>query len=220
MKSLLLASTFLILAAGNALAADAVATEPAPEAPAADFVWTGGYVGIQGGFAWTHGKLDINGDTYFDGNLNGALLGVHAGYNWQSSGNFVGGIEVDLEHAWNTQDFASGDGFETNVAGDIGTDWQGSARLRAGYAVDRTLVFATGGIAVAQGFLDLPAPDYHERKTFVGWTVGAGIEHAFTDNWIGRLEYRYADFGSLVFPRDVEIGFKQHALRAAISYKF
>ncbi|MET2825807.1 outer membrane protein [Mesorhizobium shangrilense] len=220
MKTILLASTFLLAASGAALAADAVLTERIPEPAPAAFTWTGAYIGVQGGYAWTHGQLDINQETYFDGNLNGALLGAHAGYNWQPGDNFVGGIEVDVEHVWNTRDFVGGDGVETHVAGDIGTDWQGSARLRGGYAVERTLFFATGGVAMAHGFLNLPGPDYHQSKTFVGWTAGAGIEHAFTDHWTGRLEYRYADFGSQSFPQDVVFGFKQHSLRAGISYKF
>ena len=61
---------------------------------------------------------------------------------------------------------------------------------------------------------------YDESKTFLGRTVGAGIEHAFTDNWIGRFEYRYADFGSEAFPGDIKIGLNEHTLRAGVSYKF
>lgn len=28
-----------------------------------------------------------------------------------------------------------------------------------------------------------------------GWTIGAGLDYAFTDNVFGRVEYRYNDFG-------------------------
>ena len=31
----------------------------------------------------------------------------------------------------------------------------------------------------------------------VGWTVGAGIEWAFANNWTARVEYLYVDFGSV-----------------------
>ena len=31
-----------------------------------------------------------------------------------------------------------------------------------------------------------------------GWTVGAGIEYAFTDTWSANLEYRHSDFGTAV----------------------
>jgi len=29
-----------------------------------------------------------------------------------------------------------------------------------------------------------------------GWTVGAGIEYAFTDKWSANVEYRHNDFGT------------------------
>ncbi|WP_163327174.1 outer membrane protein, partial [Enterobacter ludwigii] len=34
-------------------------------------------------------------------------------------------------------------------------------------------------------------------KTYskLGWTVGAGIEHAFTPNWTAKLEYAYTSYG-------------------------
>lgn len=215
MKTLLLASTVFLTATGAACAADAVTQESAAEIIPAGFVWTGGYVGLQGGYALTNGEVGGNGATYMDDRFGGGLLGVHAGYNWQSGGSFVGGIEMDVEHVWNKHGFSLGGG-----PAEMGTGWQGSARLRAGYAVDRTLLFATGGVAMTSGYLKIPADGYDHSKTFVGWTIGAGIEHAFTDNWTGRVEYRYADFGSQSFPIGFDLNFKQQSLRAGISYKF
>ena len=64
--------------------------------------------------------------------------------------------------------------------------------------MDRTLLYGTGGITIAHFedtfstpplFFDSPS------STRVGWTAGAGIEHAFMDHWTARLEYRYTDFG-------------------------
>lgn len=218
MKTILLASTILFAATGTVLAADAIAYEASPQTAPAGFVWTGGYVGLHGGYAWTSGTVKVDYDTPYDvDGFDGGLLGAHAGYNWQFGGNFVGGIEGDVEYAWTKQDLL----FFGTFPAEAGTKWQGSARLRAGYAMDRTLLYATGGVAFANAFVKMPiAFNYDESETFVGWTVGAGVEHAFTDNWIGRLEYRYANFGSKDFSEGVKIDLVQHTVRAGISYKF
>jgi outer membrane immunogenic protein len=39
--------------------------------------------------------------------------------------------------------------------------------------------------------------------TYVGWTVGAGLEYAFTNNLIGRIEYRYTDYGDETHPPSI-----------------
>jgi opacity protein-like surface antigen len=51
-----------------------------------------------------------------------------------------------------------------------------------------------------------------ERKTLTGWTIGADIEHAVTDDWTIRGEYRY--FAGLD-PRITD-----NTVWASISYKF
>jgi len=217
MKTLLLASTILLSISTVAFAADAVTFGAAPAAPPAGFVWSGGYVGLHGGYAWTNSKVNVDSDPAADvDGLNGGLLGVHAGYNWQLDGNFVGGIEVDVEHAWTKKDIL----FFNELFARGGTDWQGSARLRAGYAIDRTMVFVTGGVALANASVEMPIFDYNESRTFVGWTLGAGIDHALSDNWIASLEYRYNDFGSKSFPQGVKVDLNQQTVRAGISYKF
>jgi opacity protein-like surface antigen len=38
------------------------------------------------------------------------------------------------------------------------------------------------------------SPPAH-REIHIGWTAGAGIEHAPTDHWAALIEYRYSDFG-------------------------
>lgn len=30
-----------------------------------------------------------------------------------------------------------------------------------------------------------------------GWTAGFGVEQAFGDRWVGRIDYRYSDSGDL-----------------------
>jgi outer membrane immunogenic protein len=214
-KHLLSASAIALLMIGTfAYAADVVTEEPpAPEAVVMNtYSWTGPYIGVNGGYAWTNAKFSA-GTPLGDEDFNGGLIGVRAGYNWQMDNNFVGGIEVDVDHVWNKNTY--------NFGGpdiEAGSDWQGSARLRIGYAIDRTLVFATGGVAIANAFVKTAGSD--ESKTFTGWTAGAGLEHAFTDNWVGSLEYRYADFGSETIGGLVDADLTQHTVRVGVAYKF
>ncbi|WP_269929847.1 outer membrane protein [Aminobacter sp. HY435] len=231
MKSLLLASTILVAATGAAFAADVIVTESAPEIAPAGFNWTGGYIGLQGGWQWgrDHTAESTGGvPTGFDEDLDsdGFIGGVHVGYNWQN-GQFVYGAEADLE-------FSTVDG-SYRVAGPDGTDfdlnWQGSIRGRLGYVpTERLLIYGTAGVAFGDlEYTYVQAETIFESfsSTEVGWTVGAGAEYAFTDNLTARLEYRYTDFGdvsnlsAVAFP-----GFtydhdpKFHAVRVGVSYKF
>ena len=162
--------------------------------------------------------------------VSGFIGGAHAGYNFQF-GTFVVGIEgdVDFSGAEGDNDFrANGD---VTTVGNLSLDvnWQASLRARAGVAVDRFLIYGTGGVAFAdadldfEGTVDDVAFDSSDGQSFVGWTIGLGAEYAFTDNLLGRLEVRYTDFGDQDFDLDgttVNVDWTQTAVMAGISYKF
>ncbi|MBT9368608.1 outer membrane protein [Rhizobium sp. CSW-27] len=212
MKKILLLATGLALSTSTAaLAADAI--YEAPQAPVAQepmapaFTWTGPYIGLLGGYGWANG--DFSGAAIGSDDFDGGRLGGFVGYNWEMSSGFIVGIEGDVNYDWNDNDYAGG--FSA------GTDWSGSVRGRVGYAMDRALLFAAGGWTAANGFVDGPGIDSEE--TFNGWTVGAGVDYAFTDKMFGRLEYRYNDFG------DKDVGginadFDQHVVNVGIGVKF
>ena len=154
------------------------------------FSWTGGYIGLQGGGLWSDSNVDNLDTDLFDGDrdgfgdsFNGGLFGVYAGYNWQS-GPWVFGAEGDFNGVWNDETF--------NILGqdvDVGSDYLASLRGRVGYAFDRTLIFATGGVAFTQFSAEADFGNnvsFNADQNFTGWTVGAGAEYAFTNNWIGR----------------------------------
>lgn len=204
---------------GAASAADmAVKARPLP-VPV--YSWTGCYVGLSAGakgvqasdtvfipavgpFAASSAPLGTLDDITW-------IAGGQVGCNFQS-GNWVFGIEGDA-HAqrWSTSSilagavlpalFVAGDAFE------LRSDWQASARARVGYAMDRTLFYVTGGAAFTEvraytnwlPFGILPGTIIADTRTLTGWTIGAGVEHAVTNNFTLGIEGRYSDYGTQRF---------------------
>ncbi|MCF6370450.1 outer membrane protein [Rhizobium halophilum] len=209
-RILFLAASVAMVASSSALAADAV--EYIPEAPAAvempaAFSWSGPYIGLHGGYGW--GDSDVDG-LAGSGNFDGGRFGGFVGYNWQMSNGFVAGLEGDINYDWNEDEIGT-----TGVDGETG--FSGSVRGRVGYAMDRTLIYAAGGWTATN--VELSGAGVDESDTAHGWTLGAGIDHAFTDNVFGRLEYRYNDYSNAdlgAFDAD----FDQHVVQVGIGVKF
>lgn len=201
-------ATMLLAWGGCALAADPVYEEPVV---ASVYDWSGAYLGLQAGYGWADADATIFTaiPTSISADLDGAFVGALAGYNFQS-GNFVYGIEGDVNKSWIKFD---GDG------GDAEIEWFGSLRGRLGYAWDRTLLFGTAGIAFAHGEATVDLVGVNDDVSFTGWTAGLGAEHAFTDNWLGRAEYRYYDFGTEDITRG-EVDLTMHTVSVGIAYKF
>ena len=217
------------LASTSAYAADAVIEEPpAPVAVYQEvpiFTWTGGYVGLQGGGLWSDSSVSGDPDIgVFGDNFNGGLFGVYVGYNWQT-GPWVIGAEGDFNGVWNDETFTINTQRFGDQNVDVGSDYLASLRARVGYAFDRTLIFATGGVAFtqfsAEGAGDAFEDDFLDTdQTYTGWTVGAGAEYAFTNNWIGRLEYRYYDFSNQTFDDFGDVELETNTVTVGVAYKF
>ena len=83
------------------------------------------------------------------------------------------------------------------------------------------MIYGTAGIAGTNGYIDIPMIPISLSDNMVGWTVGAGLEHAYDDNWIDRAEYRYADYGDFkVLGTSTETDVTEHTFRLGVSYKF
>jgi outer membrane immunogenic protein len=228
MKIILLATAFILAPVGAACAADINETSPV-----AAYDWSGLYAGVDVGYAAGKSDLFIAGAGGGGSDVNSALDpdgfigGIHIGFNQEMASRFVLGAEADI--AYNNVDglttFSSGALLKSEVK------WSGSARLRAGYAFDRTLPYITAGVAAAKYEVTVisggPGGEipFHD-ETHLGWTVGAGVEHAFTDKWIARVEYRYSDFGSKTLSAAdglatvTSVDLQTHDLRVGLSYKF
>ncbi|MDB5572260.1 MAG: Autotransporter outer rane beta-barrel protein [Hyphomicrobiales bacterium] len=232
MKKVLLTAAFAALSV-PALAADLPrrSAAPTPVYAAPIFTWSGFYVGAQLGYAWGKDKFSVLTPVVdsFSTSPAGLLGGVHAGYNWQT-GSIVLGVEADLELANARDNLARTIGGTALVLGSrIGT--QGSLRLRAGYAFDRTLLYVTGGVAGASIKESVIAAGVKTSTsgTEYGYTLGAGVEYAITNNISARAEYRFTDFGKSNYAGTVGGGvgavtanFKttDHAVRVGVSYRF
>ncbi len=217
MKSRLLASV-AALAALAAYAAPASAADlPRKSAPQQQFMqplpiftWTGFYVGINGGYSFDNGTSTVTGSPgliaagaapagKFKTVGEGFMIGGTVGYNYQI-GQFVVGLEGDLAYADLGQSVVT-------VAGPVATTlsqdmtYFGTVRGRIGVAFDRFLVYGTGGLAFADQKSTLAlagvGSTWYGQKDEVryGYTIGAGAEYAFTNNWSAKIEYLYYDLG-------------------------
>ncbi|WP_331684506.1 outer membrane protein [Consotaella aegiceratis] len=217
LRALSTAAAFFTLSGSTAFAADVVLDEapaPAPMIGAAPIqVWTGPYAGAFVGYNFS--DVDQSGGADFDG--EGFVGGVYTGYNWQA-GSLVYGVEGDIGYAG----FDAG-GFNSaaDSAIEMGSNVFGSLRARAGYAFDPFMVFATGGVAVANKEMSLGGDE--DDQTHVGYTVGGGVEANLTDKVTSRLEYRYSDFDDQDYTlggTTVSSGFDEHSIRAGVALKF
>ncbi len=228
MKSILLATAIILAPAGIASAADI-----GESSPVAAYDWSGLYAGVHFGYVAGKSNLFIAGAGVGGTDVNvpldpsGFIGGVHIGANQELANGFVLGAEADIAYS-NADGLDTFTGAGALLKGEV--KWSGSARLRAGYAFDRTLPYITAGVAAAKYEVTVIANSgsipIHD-ETYLGWTVGAGVEHAFTDKWIARVEYRYTDFGKkdmsvpLFGPGTVSnLDLKSHDLRFGLSYKF
>jgi outer membrane immunogenic protein len=196
-----------------------------PAAYTGPFTLTGFYLGLQTGYVWGDASHSFS-DGSFGGSSepDGWVGGGYAGYNWQS-GNFVFGLEGDIEGGDVGGSFRNAAG---TVWGSTDLDWQGSLRARMGIAAYRTLFYITGGWALAQadekGSTSTPVGCCGFSADLDGWTLGAGIEYAFTNNFVVRSEYRYTDFGSVTGNIgggvNMPVDLHTNAVRIGASWKF
>ena len=174
-----LTRTLLAALSASALAAPAFAGSAAPaamepmiEAPAPVAMtmgrdWTGGYAGLQLGYA------DVEASAATGATISGddVIGGFTAGYDWDF-GNFVLGAGLDADLA----DLSVGAATLERVY---------RLKVRGGYDLGNGLIYATAGGAGA----DVDGLGYD-----TGYFVGAGYEHMVTDNISLGGEVLYHEF--------------------------
>jgi outer membrane immunogenic protein len=178
---------------------------------------------------------------------SGGTAGGQIGCNYQS-GAWVFGIEGDAEWTGISDTFSTtypqtpffngGALVARTLTVSHQLDALGTIRGRLGYAFDRLLVYGTGGLAIGrvrsaffQNFFTAGVTDIGSAsETRFGWTVGAGLEYAFSPNWSAKAEYLYVDLGSFSYnspasddPRylwTTTVTTREHIGRVGINYRF
>jgi len=222
----------VLLPMPSALAADL--DVPPPDFRPASFDWSGPYVGVFGAAVAVDGTYDgicSNGGlpcapvpdiSNFEHSGIGYAYGILGGWNYQID-SFVLGIEGD---------WAFGGTVASNDAPTVDTDLSfnniATLRARAGFALDNTLLYVTGGLAAVDmefgAVISGPADD---SQWVYGWTAGGGLEHAFTPNFSGRIEYLYVGLDDADFTLtngntlDATQTFDDiHMVRVGLTYNF
>jgi len=188
---------------------------------------------------------------------------VYVGYNWQI-GSWVVGAEADAGWGKARNDMkgipgaenlapAASPGLDTAA---VSTTWDASLRARAGFLIGtNVLLYATGGASWIHmetsaycgsprnlvGWCAGPAgpgsnlnTESIASTTRVGWTAGVGAEAMLWSNWLTRIEYRYANYGTYgftLFPGSgacgagcdtiaAEATLRTHTVLVGFAYKF
>lgn len=223
-KPLLLSPLGLIpMGLDHASAADMPVKAKAPQVVTFTPNWAGFYVGANLGAIADHSRQTgfyptglanpycFGGNSVFSGNACsfsnsqtavGVIGGLQVGYNFQS-GKWVYGLETDFDFS-SARKTVTGDNtayaFFGNWTAKTGVKEMGTARLRLGYAFDRALLYATGGLAYANMVNTFQAGtngaySWSDTGWRLGYAVGGGLEYKLTDAISIKGEGLYYDLG-------------------------
>lgn len=237
-----------------------------------DDSWTGFYVGGFGGFSNNRAKptmtTPIDSIGHFSSaneqivnntanpklSSNNFSGGGTFGYNYQKGQFFIGG-EVDLgvnkinKSGSVTNGFIEGGNAKFTITHSVKSNWQMTARPRAGVALKKALIYGTVGLALADVNYDGLYSDFTVlartanggvKKTVTGWNAGGGVEVKVDRHWSLKGEYLYNQFSKTTFTANNLNGIslsgnktttpdeffnystdlKSHSIRFGVNYRF
>jgi outer membrane immunogenic protein len=177
--------------------------------------WTGFYLGVNAGGAWSKAGTNF-------GDASGFVGGGQIGYNWQAMGSpLVLGLEADIQGTSLKNSATVG-----AVSAEAKVPAFGTVRGRIGYAWDRFMVYGTGGWAYTDTKASATSPGFSasDSKWGSGYTLGGGLEWAFAGPWSLKAEYLYVKARSV----DLSLGgvpvstgdYHYNVVRAGLNYHF
>lgn len=200
----------------------------------------GFYAGLQLGYA----QAEDDGTSYDRGtgmkngwaqenNPRGGLYGVFGGYNWSLGNGLLLGVEADVEARADDRDSTA----QLLNGVDIG-DFEVTTKIRSAASVRGRLgmlvtpqaqLYVTAGyglVDVQREYKDFAgARDDAASRWQDGWVAGIGAEYQLSAALAGRIEYRYADYGSedldvQMWGERYEQDLTEKTLRMAAVYRF
>lgn len=209
--------------------------------------WSGVYLGFSGGVIGPDTTIVDLDDSVFDdegvlADLSdiSALYGIQAGIRRQF-GNAVIGLEADFSGT-NYDETLRFDDFANDTTPDhfasASMNWLSTIRAKAGLAYGNTLIYVTGGVALAEvefcatddgdGCQGTSSEEVSGNEVFAGFAVGSGVEIRLTDSLSVKTEYLYVDLERKVFvvpqvgndDERISVDVNMHIFRAGLNYSF
>jgi outer membrane immunogenic protein len=204
-------------------------------ASASDFgmPWTGWYAGANIGGGWgrtSHTGTEISDfDLTTTGNFNtgGWVAGATAGYNYQIR-QWLIGAETDLDLS-NIRGNFNANPASGPLSASTQLNWLDTARVRVGWIWSRALFYGTAGAAfggVTANAISLgnaegsDAFNRSDTQVRFGWTAGAGVEYAFTDNLSAKVEYLFVNLGTQTQIDADSVKFSTNIVRGGVNVRF
>ncbi len=157
---------------------------------------TGVYVGVNGGIVAGNSSFDLYDwetldEGVYGGSGAGVLAGGQAGMNVILNNGLVFGVEADGQFTTYGTELLDTPESEAIVGQKV--DMLATLRARLGKLIDeRTLLYATAGVALTHGNVRLFDEDGHDTDTdnitSTGLVAGAGIERMLSEKLSGKIE--------------------------------
>lgn len=174
--------------------------------------WTGFYAGVNGGGGWATGDSD-NDVLSPSGGFGGGQIGYNIQGGFGLGPHLVLGVEADIQGSGITD---SAFGLESNL------NWFGTVRGRVGYAMDRALIYFTGGFAFGEVENKVLGVSFSDTQT--GYVLGGGVEYKINPAWSLKGEYQFISLdasdssaGGLGFSADRS---EVNTVRVGLNYHF
>jgi len=174
--------------------------------PGVDYDWSGAYVGLHGttsavfnqADAYTR-QTDWRGNTstrsYEMDTFHSSGAGLQAGYDYAFDNGVVVGLEgtaTALRGSVTTGGTDAGDVFT------VTPNWLATGKARFGLASGQLLAYASAGLAMGEVEIGLSnaSGTVADTKVQNGFTVGGGVEFAFTEQLSVRGEYNFVQLSA------------------------
>jgi outer membrane immunogenic protein len=170
-----------------------------------------------------HGSADTNGF------IGGATMGLQ-----YEAEPVVVGIEGDISGTSLDGGVSEALPGGSTVQAKARLQYFGTIRARIGYAFDRVMVYATGGVAFGgikctlAGTAGAFSGTSSATKFQAGYAVGGGVEFRLSPAWSVKAEYLFADLGKKTYrvnlgggaSAQADLSFRTQIVRAGLNYWF